>query len=95
MKPQELVSNHVIYNQSSIVEELIKSRAIPQEEIYPIYEADEDVMEWWLVTPYMARLLRNESEIVLENLGCHWWGRTSTGQAIYLDYVIGEICKPF
>ena len=95
MKPQELVRIHVLHCQSSVMEQLIKTNVFTAEQLYHIYDADEDVLEWWLITPYMARLLRNESEIVLEEFGCCWWGRTSSGQAIYLDHVITEICNSF
>lgn len=26
-------------------------------------------------------------------LGCHWWGRTTSGQAIYMDDVIRKIAE--
>lgn len=29
---------------------------------------------------------------VVEDYGCYWWGRTCSGQAIYMDGVIAQIC---
>lgn len=53
---------------------------------------DEEVLEWWLVTPYLARKLKGQGEIILEAYDCHWWGRLTSGQAIYFDSVIQSIC---
>jgi len=44
---------------------------------------------------YMARWLRAENEVIIEDLGCQWWGRTTSGQAIFLDGVISDIVKGF
>ena len=89
---QELVHTHVLHNQSTVVEQLIKSGTIPDESLYGEWY---EVMEWWLITPYLARLLTDENEIIIEDCGCHWWGRQSSGQAIYLDEVMTEICASF
>ncbi|MCD7970447.1 MAG: hypothetical protein LUF87_08850 [Alistipes sp.] len=88
----ELVQNNILHNQSSVVAELIKSGAIPDESLYQEWF---EVMEWWLVTPYLARLLKEECEVIVENCGCYWWGRQSTGQAIYMDEVISMIVRSF
>ena len=89
---QELVHTHVLYNQSTVVGELIKSGTIPDEFLYGEWY---EVMEWWLITPYLARLLLDKCEVVIEECGNHWWGRQSSGQAIYLDEVMTEICGSF
>ena len=39
--------------------------------------------------------VRRENEFVLEDLGCFWWGRQCSGQAIYMDSVISDIVKGF
>ena len=87
---REIVHNHILHNQSTVVEELIKSGIIPDEALYGEWY---EVMEWWLVTPYLAQLLADECEVIIEDCGCHWWGRQCSGQAIYLDAVITEICQ--
>ena len=56
---------------------------------------NDDVLEWWLVTAPFARLLKAENEIILEDLGCFWWGRQCSGQAIFMDSVITDIVKGF
>lgn len=86
----QLVERHVLHNQSIVVTELMKSGAIPDESLYGEWW---EVMEWWLVTPYLARLLRDECEVIIEDCGCYWWGRQSSGQAIYMDAVMTEIVR--
>jgi hypothetical protein len=88
---KELVEYHVLDNQSTVVEALMKANLINEDAI--IY--DSDILEWWLVTEQLARWLRRENEFVLKDLGCTWWGRTTSGQAIYIDGVISEIVKVF
>ena len=60
-----------------------------------IYEAifSDEILEWWLVTAPFARLLQAEGEYILEKLDCYWWGRTTSGMAIYMDSVITDIVK--
>ena len=56
----------------------------------PLFNGDE-VLEWRLVTPWLAERLREQGEIIIDKLGCRWWGRLTSGQAIYMDGVIQEI----
>lgn len=88
----QLVERHVLHNQSTVVSELLKAGTIPDESLYGEWW---EVMEWWLVTPYLARLLRDECEVIIEDCGCFWWGRQSSGQAIYMDAVMTEIVRSF
>ena len=68
---------------------MIRANLISEEYLYPFVD---DVMEWWLVTPWLAERLKEQGEIIIDKLGCRWWGRLTSGQAIYMDGVIQEIC---
>lgn len=46
------------------------------------------IYEWWLVTDWLAQKLKACGEPILTNAYGLWWGRTCSGQAIYLDSVI-------
>ena len=59
--------------------------------LYPFVDTDDEVFEWWLVSPYLAQELKQQGEVIIDALGCHWWGRQSSGQAIYMDAAIQEI----
>ena len=87
---KQLVEYHVLDNQSAVVSALANSNLIEDEAIY-----NDDVLEWWLITEQLARWLRRENEIILQDLGCYWWGRTTSGQAIYIDSVITDIVNGF
>lgn len=56
-------------------------------------EEPAEVLEWWIVSPWLGDKLRDYGEVVLERYGGWIWGRQGTGQAILLDYVIGRICE--
>jgi hypothetical protein len=51
------------------------------------------IYEHWLVTPFLAKQLEQRGELVQDVFGLQVWGRTCTGQAIYLDDVIHNIAK--
>ena len=87
---KKLVHNHVLWEQEMLIDGMLKAGLLPEEYIYPF--VDEEVLEWWLVTPYLARKLKGQGEIILEAYDCHWWGRLTSGQAIYLASAIQSIC---
>ena len=91
---RRLVENNVLYNQNNVILGLLKASEVEYIDDYT-YEAiyNNEIMEWWLVTPSFARLLKAEGEYILEILDCYWWGRTCSGQAIYLDSVIVDIAR--
>ena len=56
-------------------------------------EKYDEVFEWWLVTPYMAELLKGNGEIILADYDCYWRGRANAGQALWMDYVVQKIAQ--
>lgn len=62
------------------------------------YAEPQEIYEWWLVSPWLARALRAQNEPILElseSYGAIWWGRTCTGQAIALDPTFYDIHARF
>ena len=54
---------------------------------------EQEVYEWWTVTPWLGEKLKKHGEVVIELYGYSIWGRCTTGQAILLDHVISKICE--
>ena len=79
-RAKRITDIHVLWGQSTVIEELIQAGKIDEEYIYP-FNGDE-VLEWWLVTPWLAERLKEQGEIIIDELGCRWWGRLTSGQAI-------------
>lgn len=50
----------------------------------------QEIFEWWMVSDWFANKLVEKGESVL--LDESIWGRSCTGQAILLDWVISQIC---
>lgn len=50
-----------------------------------------EVCEWWVVSSWLCDKLKEHGQVVItsENI----WGRCTSGQAIFLDSVISDICK--
>ena len=63
--------------------------AIHEEEPEP---EQQEIYEYWIVTPWLGEKLMDKGEPVLKRSGGWIWGRTCTGQAILLDSVISSIC---
>jgi len=65
------------------------------ENIGAIHEEEpetKEILEFWIVSPWLGEKLMEKGEAVLKRWGGWIWGRTCTGQAISLDGVISEIC---
>ena len=92
MTANEITDRLILDNQNLVVEELMRHDESLWEELQNLDENSE-IMEWWLVTPYMAELLKEKGEVILSDYGCYWWGRTTSGQALYMDGVIQEIAE--
>ena len=90
-RAKRIADLHVFYGQNEVVEELIRAGKIDEEYMYPFVDTDDEVFEWWLVSPYLAQELKQQGEVIIDALGCHWWGRQSSRQAIYMDAAIQEI----
>lgn len=62
-----------------------------------VRDADQDepteVYEHWAVTKWFADKLREHGETVGDLFDFHVWGRTTTGQAIYMDGIIRDIAE--
>lgn len=54
-------------------------------------EKMKEVLEWWVVSDWLANELEERGEAVLRSDYGTWWGRTCSGQAISLDGVIEDI----
>ena len=94
---RRLVDSHGYSNVSYLVQELSQQNKYSDElmEVCVQYKDGEDypeeALEHWLVSTWLANRLREEGEMVVEFLGLTIWGRTTSGQAIYIDSVIEDI----
>jgi len=53
-----------------------------------------EALEFWIVMPWFGDKLKKRGEIVNKDfLGFCIWGRTTSGQAISLDWVVQDILK--
>ena len=69
-----------------------------EEEIQEIRDNGEDmqeVFEHWLCSDWLIDRLKEQDEPILETDLETWWGRTCTGQSIYLDYNIQELAYEY
>ena len=92
MTAQQIADREILYEQGYVINELLRVNESLWDRISNTEKCDE-VFEWWLVTPYLAELLKGNGEIIFADYDCYWWGRTITGQTLYIDGVIQEIAR--
>jgi hypothetical protein len=63
-----------------------------KDEFNELEQEPQEVFEWWAVSGYLYDKLKELGHVVVDTGSCKVWGRTTTGQAILLDYVITRIC---
>ena len=61
------------------------------ESCFEANQMPQEIFEWWLVSPWLGKKLLLEGDPVIDNGYGVWWGRTTTGQAISLDYIIEKV----
>ena len=93
---RRLADNHVYHNVSYLVQELSQDEKYMDELLeVQVQFNDEDypdeALEHWLVSDWLGNRLREEGEMVVDFMGLTIWGRTTSGQAIYIDSVIEDI----
>jgi len=72
---------------------------LSNDEIADLYESSfgeivyKEPLEFWIVSDWLAEKLREKGEVIIdyEHVDFYIWGRSCSGQAIYLDGVIREI----
>jgi len=62
------------------------------EELENLESEPSEIYEWWAVSEYLYDKLKDMGHCVVDAGSCYVWGRTTTGQAILLDYCISIIC---
>jgi len=88
MNAKQVVETRVLHCQTSLLDQLLGSETLVDDAVF-----DEEILEWWLVSSWLARQLEYIGETVICEYGCHWWGRTVSGQALYLDDTIERIAQ--
>ena len=92
MTAQQIADEMILCGQNLVMEELMRHDESIWDSLQNLDENSE-VLEWWLVTPYMAELLKENGEVMLPAYDCWWWGRQTSGQALYMDWVIQRIAE--
>ena len=92
MTTQQIVNDLILDNQNLVIEELVKCEDCLWDDLEN-FDEDTEVLEWWLVTPFMADMLKSNREVILAAYDCYWWGRQTSGQGLSMDYVIQKIAE--
>lgn len=71
MTAQQIVDRLILDNQNLVIEELMKHDDTLWDELENMDE-DTEVLEWWLVTPYLADMLKDNGEVILTAYDCYW-----------------------
>jgi len=93
---RRLVDSHVLQSLSYLVQELGADEKYGNQllEVQVQFNDDDypnEALEHWLVSEWLGKRLQEEGEMVIDFYGLTIWGRTTSGQAIYIDSVIEDI----
>jgi hypothetical protein len=97
MNVTELVRTHVLGCQSLLVDRLLTNGVFAYADVTkqtqcPISDGDE-IYEWYFVSDFLFKQLKEHNEYILHNDYGRWWGRRTTGMALEDDYVMQTIAK--
>lgn len=104
---EKLVEKHIIHRASLLMDEELKRNPEVLEEAENYFPVDEngkrddengeypEIMEFWIVSDWLADKLKDWGEVVFELYDFKIWGRQATGQAIKLDNTIQEIAEEY
>lgn len=66
------------------------------------FECDEEfgeypqIMQWWIVSDFLAEKLINNGDVIMRAKGLNFWGRCGCGYALECDFVsIYKTMAPF
>lgn len=74
-------------------DEEIKSIEERIDELNNLESEPQEIFEYWAVSSFLADKLKANGHCIWYNGQNYIWGRTTTGQAILLDYCISQICE--
>ena len=83
--PDEPIVDYEYETRNELIQDYFDDRG------WDINEHRSEVFEHWIVSSWLALRLIEQGETVVECYGLTIWCRTTTGQAIYADYVIQTI----
>lgn len=86
---KKFIENNVIMCATSLIEDLLSNETLINiDEFENLYneETEEynEVFEYWFVNEWFFNKLKEEKEIVCDSKYGYIWGRTTSGQAIYI-----------
>jgi hypothetical protein len=99
---RKIIKNHVYCSVSELMTQLYNG-ATTNEDFADVmytytddYDSDggkpeyQEALQHWSVSPYLGNKLKQQGEMVSDVYGLTVWGRTTTGQSIYMDYAIQQ-----
>ena len=70
MTAQQIANREILYEQDYVINALLRVNESLWETIANTEEYDE-VFEWWLVTPYLTELLKENGEVIFADYDCY------------------------
>jgi len=94
-KAEEIVKEHIYVNQTELVNHLFEIYQFDYDIIENFYDAERDeykeVFSWYACSEWLIDRLRELEYPVIDTEYGQWYGRTTFGQMISMDYEIRVI----
>ena len=88
---EDYLSKNVFFRCGQAVSQLEENGLVPRPELAT---SEDEIHEWWLVSPDLAWRLRAASFPVLEFGELHMWGRSATGISLEDDLELIKAIGP-
>lgn len=94
MTPETIVKDEIYANQTLLVEELLNTEVFSFEDIVNLFDEDDnpqEVFSWYSCSDWLCDKMRDMGYPVIDNDYGKWYGRTTFGQMIAMDYNIRHL----
>jgi hypothetical protein len=93
MDSKQLIENHVYYNATQLLTKMYECGDLMPDDLWD-YQ-DQEILQWWLVSERLGRVLMQCDQKVYMLFGLWIWGRQTAGLSLIDDDVIAEAAEKF
>lgn len=88
---------HYFISEDTLTREELESCDVDPDDYESLEEMGElrEVLEWWLVSDWLANQLADIGAPVIRNDYGSWWGRTCSGQGFIMDGTLQDVANQF
>ena len=91
---EKRIDQEILKNCTFLMSDLLENQLIEYEELENYYNKNDEpkeVFEWYFINEWLYNQLQEKNAVVINSEYGYIYGRTCTGQALYLDSIFQDI----